>query len=136
MDPVEEIAYLEGLHDSKNFAEIAKYLQGVIEGDNKREGADQNPELLWRYARAKFDVAGEIDPKKNKTEHETLLLEGRTLAEKAVQLSPDNWACNKWLAILMSTQVINFPKNIKFSENNFFSSEKKGGLFANETKNY
>eukprot|EP01119_Soliformovum_irregulare_P001675 TRINITY_DN11417_c0_g1_i1.p1 TRINITY_DN11417_c0_g1~~TRINITY_DN11417_c0_g1_i1.p1 ORF type:complete len:243 (-),score=55.15 TRINITY_DN11417_c0_g1_i1:222-917(-) len=60
-----------------------------------------NAELLWRYARAHFDLA---DTKPDdKTFRQEQLTKGLAFAQKALDKDPNNFATHKWFAIMTSS---------------------------------
>jgi len=67
------------------------------------EGVKQfpsDPELLWRYARAHFDMA---DTKPNdKNWRKDYITKGLEYATKALEVDPNNYATHKWFAIMTS----------------------------------
>eukprot|EP00052_Salpingoeca_macrocollata_P005127 m.45577 g.45577 ORF g.45577 m.45577 type:complete len:335 (+) comp14682_c0_seq1:58-1062(+) len=89
---------VEELRDSGSTLEAADLLQ--------REAAamPESAELLWRQARACFDRS-EVDVKQKQTHLET----GRSLAQRALELAPQNSNCHKWYGILSGSLADTAP---------------------------
>lgn len=93
-----DTAELDQLQDNKEFAKVYDLLKKLVD-----EEKNEDPEVLWRYARANFDKMQEL-PESDKG-REAFAHTGREIAERAVAADPNNWACHKWMAILLSKEV-------------------------------
>ena len=60
---------------------------------------NQHPQILWRLARACYDLAHETTEKEKRQE---LVDRGLTLIKKSVEEDPNNFASQKWMGILIS----------------------------------
>ena len=89
---------IDNLHDEKKFKEIYDSLHKLVEEEN-----NEDPEMLWRYARANFDMAQELQ--QSDKAREPFIHNGRKWAEKAVEIDGSNGLCHKWMAILLSSEV-------------------------------
>lgn len=107
-----DIAEVDQLHDQKEFSKIYDILQKAVVEDKSEDA-----ELLWRFARANFDKMQELS--EGDKERENYAHSGREIAEKAVSKDSSNWACHKWMAIMLSKEVFYFVTTRKFSVFNF-----------------
>lgn len=55
--------------------------------------------ILWRESRALFKLAGT-----NKAKKEESIREGFELIQKALELDENNYACHKWMAVLLDAK--------------------------------
>eukprot|EP00054_Salpingoeca_dolichothecata_P014190 m.79618 g.79618 ORF g.79618 m.79618 type:complete len:297 (+) comp20868_c0_seq3:75-965(+) len=75
--------------------EVYPLLKAAVEAGNP------SAEVLWRYARSLHDLAAELDDKE-KAKKKALTYEGYEIAKQAVAKDPNNFACHKWMAIMIS----------------------------------
>jgi len=100
---------LDQMHDNKQFDEIFDTLRKIVEDEG-----NEDPEYLWRYARANFDKAQEL-PDGDK-DREAFIVRGREVSEKAVGIDGSNGPCHKWFAICLSSQGEYLPKKQKIQD--------------------
>ncbi|MBL7177701.1 MAG: hypothetical protein ISS66_17915, partial [Desulfobacteraceae bacterium] len=82
----------ETLHDQKKYNETFEVLKEAEKLN------PEDPELLWRLARAHFDIADQSDDEAVHKEH---FYPGLDYAKRAVKLDPNSAKAHKWYAILI-----------------------------------
>jgi len=94
MSGSELLQQADHLHASKKFAEVFELLSAA-------EKQSPDFEVLWRLARAYFDVADEKpnDPTWKKNNYS----KGLEVAQRSLQLNAEHFAPHKWVAILLSS---------------------------------
>jgi len=88
---------VDQLHDEKQFSRIFEMLNTYV---RENPAADSNVEVLWRFARAHYDLSGELGVQRSKQEQ--LLRAGQQLANQCYQLNADNFYSHKWMAVFIS----------------------------------
>mmetsp|Transcript_22240 Transcript_22240/g.54332 ORF Transcript_22240/g.54332 Transcript_22240/m.54332 type:complete len:248 (+) Transcript_22240:86-829(+) len=87
----------ESMHREARFDEVAKYLAAHYDTD----AGKQNPEVLYRLARAQYD-AYEALPTSDKKGREAALRRGLELCDEAFKVDADHFGPHKWKAILLA----------------------------------
>ncbi|XP_020902706.1 regulator of microtubule dynamics protein 1 [Exaiptasia diaphana] len=89
----EELAIVESdkLFDDNEIDKLYDLLMKFCESNN--------PEIVWRLARAARNKA---EKSVNEEDKKTLTYKGYEFAKKAVELDDKNFACHKWLGIMLS----------------------------------
>ena len=80
-----EIAEAEKIYNENDFKGVYEYLYKLKDSED--------PEILWRLVRAIKDRSDMKDVDKNKRKE--MIIEGYDIAEKALKLGEDIFACHK-----------------------------------------
>ena len=94
---------VDGLHPQKAYQEIFDKVSSYLQ--KHKDARENDVEVLWRLARAYFDLAFEFEQKKQK---ERYVSQGRAVAEHMLRRFPEHAVSHKWFAILVSAHVC-FP---------------------------
>eukprot|EP01137_Pigoraptor_chileana_P030728 Opistho-2@17624 len=81
------------LHEKGQYKQTFDLLKDALEKEPK------NADLLWRLARAHYNLGEESTDKTAKEKH---IRDGLELASQALAISADNFACHKWYGVLLS----------------------------------
>jgi len=116
-------AKVDELVNDRKLIEVYPYLK---EEEEKNPALLEEPEFLWRYARAHFDASErETDPEKRKV----LITKGTAIAEKGLKVGDNVAFCHKWYAILLG-QMGDYTSLTDKLNNSF--KVKEHALKANE----
>eukprot|EP01114_Cavostelium_apophysatum_P022284 TRINITY_DN800_c0_g1_i1.p1 TRINITY_DN800_c0_g1~~TRINITY_DN800_c0_g1_i1.p1 ORF type:complete len:234 (+),score=59.09 TRINITY_DN800_c0_g1_i1:113-814(+) len=86
---------MDQLHKEDKYMDLYRY---GLEEWNKPQF--QNiAEIAWRLTRAHFDAA---ERAKDNNEKKSIIMKGVEIGKKSLELGPDNFACHKWYAIVLS----------------------------------
>lgn len=67
----------------------------------KKFNGDEDAELLWRMARAKFLAGCLAERKKDKETQKTHLFQAEELCNKALEKNPNSFDAHKWMAMIL-----------------------------------
>jgi len=90
-----DLKRLDDLETTQQFVQVFDELKEIHEKD------PTNPQILFRFARAHWDLAEE-KPKDGKYRQQQYTL-GLELAQKAIQVDPNCGPAHKWVAIILSS---------------------------------
>lgn len=90
--------------DKSSLDDICQNADQLFDENQYQEALDElskytdqpNANILWRQARALYKLSGTSKDKKEKS-----IREGFVLIEKALELDDKNYACHKWMAVLL-----------------------------------
>ena len=100
-----EVAEANRLYDANQRKELHEYLLQF--------GQSEDPELLWRSARAYRDRSVMADV--SEEEKKQLIMDGMEVAKRALEFGPDNYACHKWYGVLLSRTGDYLGNKVKIS---------------------
>jgi len=86
----------DSLFQDKKFKELYDFLKERVESGQSEYMC---AEIYWRLARVSREMAN-LDGT-NKDQNKAFMYEGFEYAKKSLELDPENWAANKWYAILL-----------------------------------
>lgn len=95
---------VDSLHIQKAYQEIFDKVSSYLQ--KHKDARENDVEVLWRLARAYFDLAFEFEQKKQKEHYIGL---GRRVAEHMLRRFPEHAVSHKWFAILVSAHVRTAP---------------------------
>jgi len=87
-----EVAEADRLYDENKRKDLHEYLLQFTQSED--------PELLWRSARAHRDRSVMADV--NDEQKKQLIMEGMEVAKRALEFGETHYACHKWYGVLLS----------------------------------
>ena len=100
-----EVAEADRLYDANQLKELHEYLLQFSQSED--------PELLWRSARAYRDrsVMSDVTEEQKKQ----LVMDGVEVAKRALEFGAENYACHKWYGVLLSRTGDYLGNKVKIS---------------------
>jgi len=86
------ISKADALHEEENYAEVYDVMKQA------EAVAPENFEVVWRLARANFDISDNTTDEEKISKH---LYQGLSYAEKALEMDPNRAESHKWYGILI-----------------------------------
>nr|ACZ26275.1 hypothetical protein [Mayetiola destructor] len=107
--------------------------QEVIDVLKKHPNYDSDANILWRLARALYKLSGT-----NKAKKEECIKEGFEAITKALEIDETNYACHKWMAVLLDTkcELVGIKERVSQLENVKKHMEKAVELNPNDPTNW
>ena len=122
-----EIAEAEKIYNENNFKGVYEYLYKLKDSED--------PEILWRLVRAIKDRSDMKDIDKNKRKE--MIMEGYDIAEKALKLGEDIFACHKvsCRAVVFLSNFIYFVARLNIKKSEVLTQFMALVSFCNPEKN-